>query len=187
MALSLCLLFAVLARAANGVDPDDPQVASCTMPEVEMQRVPIHVAFSVGEDNALSMDVITHTGETIQCIGLADDMDDVTEVRAADGVSFETIRGSGGYLLQSSQSDIECRVHLRNSSDAPYTAADVPNPPGFLSAYIVHPSGRSFDIEWDAVTNTYVSLVPKEEGRATEIVAEMHEDDNEKKSMVDEL
>eukprot|EP00397_Hematodinium_sp_SG-2012_P064508 GEMP01091381.1.p2 GENE.GEMP01091381.1~~GEMP01091381.1.p2 ORF type:complete len:191 (+),score=55.61 GEMP01091381.1:145-717(+) len=190
MGFSLFLIFSVQhVRATNG-SPAYPQAVSFKMPEnqMDMQRVPVSVSFSVGEDkSALNMAVATGHDENIECIGLADDVDDVTEVRAADGESFETLRGGGGYLLQSSQNGIECRVHVRGSSGAPYTVADVPHPPGFLSAYIVHPSGRSFDIEWDAVTNTYVSLVPKEEGRATEIVAEMHEDDNEKKSMVDEL
>eukprot|EP00397_Hematodinium_sp_SG-2012_P056416 GEMP01069589.1.p1 GENE.GEMP01069589.1~~GEMP01069589.1.p1 ORF type:complete len:252 (+),score=52.44 GEMP01069589.1:219-974(+) len=151
-------------RATNDSQKADPPPASLKVPEsaMDMQRVPVNVSFYVGEDkSALNMAVSTGPDENIECLGLADDVNDVTEVRTADGESFETLHGGGGSLLQSSQSGIECRVHVRGSSGAPYTVADVPHPPGFLSAYIVLPSGHFLEIQRDNVTDAYVSLTPQ--------------------------
>eukprot|EP00397_Hematodinium_sp_SG-2012_P008126 GEMP01008181.1.p1 GENE.GEMP01008181.1~~GEMP01008181.1.p1 ORF type:complete len:579 (+),score=122.11 GEMP01008181.1:74-1810(+) len=161
------LAIVACARAATGALPSFSESDDDTFPllddDMDMRRDKADVSFrvSTGDDSVFDMTVL-HNGDTIECIELTDDVNDVTEVRAADGASFVTLRGGGGYLLESSQSAIECRVHIRSASGAPYTVADLHHPPGFFSAYIVLSSGHYLEIERDNATNAYVSLSPKQ-------------------------
>eukprot|EP00397_Hematodinium_sp_SG-2012_P051973 GEMP01061210.1.p1 GENE.GEMP01061210.1~~GEMP01061210.1.p1 ORF type:complete len:220 (+),score=41.92 GEMP01061210.1:116-775(+) len=126
--------------------------------EEGVHREKVDVSFSVVGDGQLTMSV-THSGDDIVCSGLADNMSDVTEIRQSDG-SFQKVRGTDGYSLQSSVDGIECRVALLNAHQRPYTIVDVPHPPGYLSAHIVLRNGEVLDVERDAATGEYIHLRP---------------------------
>eukprot|EP00397_Hematodinium_sp_SG-2012_P050326 GEMP01058435.1.p1 GENE.GEMP01058435.1~~GEMP01058435.1.p1 ORF type:complete len:333 (+),score=69.53 GEMP01058435.1:218-1216(+) len=132
--------------------------AMSSMFEEGMRPEKVDVLFSAGGDGALTM-TVTHHGDNIVCIGLADDLSDVTEIRQSDG-SFKEVRGTDGYSLRSSVDGIECRVALLNAHQRPYTLADVPHPPGYLSAHIVLSNGDVLDVERDAATGNYIHLCP---------------------------
>eukprot|EP00397_Hematodinium_sp_SG-2012_P027970 GEMP01029424.1.p1 GENE.GEMP01029424.1~~GEMP01029424.1.p1 ORF type:complete len:568 (-),score=111.56 GEMP01029424.1:377-2080(-) len=161
------ILSLIVARAGATIDatprtPDAPSLPASDG-DVRMHRAQVDVSFRAGSAPTGALDmVVIHDGDTVECPNLREDVHDVTEVRSSDGVSFDTLRGSGGYLLQSSQSGIECRVHLRSASGEPYTVADVPHAPGLFSAAIVFPSGHYLDITYDNATHTYVSFAPEQ-------------------------
>eukprot|EP00397_Hematodinium_sp_SG-2012_P024774 GEMP01025827.1.p1 GENE.GEMP01025827.1~~GEMP01025827.1.p1 ORF type:complete len:607 (+),score=145.55 GEMP01025827.1:204-2024(+) len=139
-------------------ESDHENAPSVVATDVVLRREKVDVAFSAGGDGLLALAVF-HNGERVVCRGLTSDVRHETEMRQRDG-SFKKVRGTPGYLLQSSVDGMECRVALLNVDRHPYTIADVPAPPSDFTAHIALLDGEVLDVERDAATGEYWHTCP---------------------------
>eukprot|EP00397_Hematodinium_sp_SG-2012_P022319 GEMP01023114.1.p1 GENE.GEMP01023114.1~~GEMP01023114.1.p1 ORF type:complete len:608 (-),score=140.65 GEMP01023114.1:582-2405(-) len=160
---ALSFLFAVsTVRVAiseeSPAESDHENAPSVVATDVVLRREKVEVAFSAGGDGLLTLTVF-HNGERVVCRGLTSYVSHETEMRQRDG-SFKKVRGTPGYLLQSSVDGMECRVALLNADRRPYTIADVPAPPSDFTARIVLFNGEVLDVERDEATGEYFHTFP---------------------------